>query len=79
MAQNKRKLDIDDYSDPNDSQMVVKSSGGELIEINSWSAGKSKLSHPTTALTGHDGAVYSINFSPSGNNLLSSSQDGKIC
>ncbi len=39
----------------------------------------SKLQSPTVALSGHEGAIYSISFNPSGTNLASSSIDGKIC
>lgn len=38
----------------------------------------SNLEAPTMLLTGHDAAIYSLSFSPSGNNLASASLDGNI-
>ena len=59
--------------------LIASNYGGQLIELSNWKSGKSRLQNSTTVLSGHDGAIYSICFSPSGNSLLSSSQDGKIC
>lgn len=51
----------------------------KLMEITNSSSRSSKLSASTIALTGHEGVIHSISFSPSGNNLASASMDGKIC
>jgi WD40 repeat protein len=39
---------------------------------------KSHLAAPEITLSGHDGAIYSICFDPSGNHLCSSSMDRQI-
>jgi WD40 repeat protein len=39
----------------------------------------STLSAPELQLTGHEGAVYSIDFDPTGQHLASCSMDQKIC
>jgi len=39
----------------------------------------SSLSAPTIQLTGHEGAVYSIAFDSTGQNLASASFDRQIC
>jgi Prp8 binding protein len=39
----------------------------------------SDLQAPTMLLSGHNGAVYSISFDPTGKSLASSSFDGEIC
>lgn len=39
----------------------------------------SALMAPEVALLGHEGAVYSIAFDPSGNHLCSGSMDKQIC
>lgn len=70
-----------DYDETHESSYALVSSnyGGQLVERCNWKSRKSKLQNSTTVLSGHEGAIYSISFSPSGTSLLSSSQDGKIC
>jgi WD40 repeat protein len=65
--------DIHDSS--SNSELINVSSSDMIIEIK----GKSKLSNPTIALSGHEGGVLSVSFSPSGDHLASASMDGKIC
>jgi WD40 repeat protein len=40
---------------------------------------KSNLAAPEISLVGHDAAVYSISFDPTGNYLCSASMDRSIC
>lgn len=80
----KRRLGSDDDENSDDrttdmNAMVTSTYGGQLIELSNWKSGKSRLQNSTTVLSGHEGAIYSLCFSPSGNSLLSASQDGKIC
>jgi hypothetical protein len=39
----------------------------------------SNLQSPTMLLTGHDGAVYSMHFDPTGQHMASASLDSNIC
>ncbi len=39
----------------------------------------SSLSNPELHLTGHEGAIYTIDFDPTGQHLSSGSMDQKIC
>ena len=49
------------------------------MDVTTQTKRTSKLNAPTMLLTGHEGAVYSIDFDPSGEHLASSSLDSNIC
>jgi WD40 repeat protein len=51
----------------------------ELVPGTISSTRTSELLAPTMLLTGHEGAIYSIEFDPTGNNLASGSFDSNIC
>ena len=64
-------------SSSSSSAMVTSSSSSS--SSSAVEAGRTSSLHaPTMCLTGHDGAIYSVAFSPSGKHLASSSFDRKI-
>jgi Prp8 binding protein len=58
---------------PNSSTEIVSTSHSSVSERTS------QLLAPTMLLTGHEGAIYSISFDPSGQYLASGSFDNNIC
>lgn len=61
-----------------DDLTVVISSNSQSAMVTRTAGRSSNLQAPTMLLTGHEAAIYSVSFSPSGNNLASSCYDGKI-
>jgi WD40 repeat protein len=77
-----KKIRIDE-SFSSDIVSFVDSNTANALALSNYSkyapGRSSNLESPDTVLTGHEGAVYSISFDPSGNFLCSGSYDRKIC
>uniref|UniRef100_A0A7S2XUZ9 Anaphase-promoting complex subunit 4 WD40 domain-containing protein n=1 Tax=Fibrocapsa japonica TaxID=94617 RepID=A0A7S2XUZ9_9STRA len=67
-------------SSADEEQQIVKKIrvGGEMVEVHPEFERTSNLMSPTMMLTGHQAAVYSLQFDPSGQNLASGSFDKTI-
>lgn len=59
--------------------VAVGSSSTALTNLMREPGRISSLMSPEVSLSGHDGAVYSISFDPTGNYLCSGSFDKQIC
>ena len=60
---------------------IIPNSSTEIVATSNSGANErtSQLLAPTMLLTGHEGAIYSISFDPSGQYLASGSFDNNIC
>jgi Prp8 binding protein len=66
----------------NDNQLInVEQTSSEVMvhESNNINTRSSGLQAPTMLLSGHEGAVFSLSFDPTGKNLASGSMDRNIC
>jgi len=57
----------------------ITNQSSSLVISEITNANKNKLQGSSVSLTGHTGPIFSISFSPNGENLASASLDETIC
>jgi WD40 repeat protein len=77
----KEEMSSTDLTVDHESKRIKYDSASETTAIQEFQVDPQKitLKGATVQLTGHESAIFSISFNPTGEHLASSSADGKIC